>query len=100
MTFVGQDWGGLIGLRLVAEHPERFARVVVANTGLPVPGDVSQERIDAVRAFRRDAPTPTLPEMMQVLGNPDSLQLLNQDLDRVIAHLEEMSPLAAQAEAT
>jgi haloalkane dehalogenase len=32
---VGQDWGGLIGLRLVAEHPERFARVVAANTGLP-----------------------------------------------------------------
>ncbi|MGO8946481.1 MAG: haloalkane dehalogenase [Ktedonobacterales bacterium] len=35
MTLVGQDWGGLIGLRLVAEHPERFLRVVAANTGLP-----------------------------------------------------------------
>lgn len=35
VTLVGQDWGGLIGLRLVAEHPDRFARVVVANTGLP-----------------------------------------------------------------
>jgi haloalkane dehalogenase len=35
VTLVGQDWGGLIGLRLAAEHPERFARVVVANTGLP-----------------------------------------------------------------
>jgi haloalkane dehalogenase len=35
MTLVGQDWGGLIGLRLVAEHPDRFARVVAANTGLP-----------------------------------------------------------------
>lgn len=35
VTVVGQDWGGLIGLRLVAEHPERFARVVAANTGLP-----------------------------------------------------------------
>ena len=32
---VGQDWGGLIGLRLVAEHPDRFARVVAANTFLP-----------------------------------------------------------------
>jgi len=31
-----QDWGGLIGLRLVAAFPERFAAVVVANTGLPV----------------------------------------------------------------
>jgi haloalkane dehalogenase len=34
-TLVGQDWGGLIGLRLAAEHPERFARIVAANTGLP-----------------------------------------------------------------
>jgi haloalkane dehalogenase len=35
ITLVGQDWGGLIGLRLAAEHPERFARLVAANTGLP-----------------------------------------------------------------
>lgn len=35
VTLVGQDWGGLIGLRLVAEHPEHFARVVAANTFLP-----------------------------------------------------------------
>lgn len=35
ITLVCQDWGGLIGLRLVASQPERFARVVVANTGLP-----------------------------------------------------------------
>jgi len=42
-TLVGQDWGGLIGLRLVAENPDRFARVVAANTFLPTgdrnPGD-------------------------------------------------------------
>jgi haloalkane dehalogenase len=35
VTLVGQDWGGLIGLRLAAEHPDRFARLVAANTGLP-----------------------------------------------------------------
>ena len=43
LTLVGQDWGGLIGLRLVAENPDRFARVVAANTFLPTgdrhPGD-------------------------------------------------------------
>ena len=39
VTLVGQDWGGLIGLRLAAEHPHRFARIVVANTGLPT-GDL------------------------------------------------------------
>ena len=42
-TLVGQDWGGLIGLRLVAEDPDRFTRVVAANTFLPTgdrhPGD-------------------------------------------------------------
>ncbi|MFC4005082.1 haloalkane dehalogenase [Prauserella oleivorans] len=35
VTLVGQDWGGLIGLRLVAENPGRFSGVVAANTGLP-----------------------------------------------------------------
>ncbi|MGH3504895.1 MAG: haloalkane dehalogenase [Nocardioidaceae bacterium] len=35
VNLVGQDWGGLTGLRLVAEHPDRFAGVVAANTGLP-----------------------------------------------------------------
>ena len=30
-----QDWGGLLGLRLVADQPERFAGVVASNTGLP-----------------------------------------------------------------
>jgi haloalkane dehalogenase len=40
VTLVGQDWGGLIGLRLVGEHPERFARVVAANTFLPT-GDTN-----------------------------------------------------------
>jgi haloalkane dehalogenase len=35
VTLVCQDWGGLIGLRLVAERSERFARVLAANTSLP-----------------------------------------------------------------
>ena len=37
VTFFGQDWGGLIGLRVVAENEARFARVVIGNTGLPAP---------------------------------------------------------------
>lgn len=35
VTLFGQDWGGLIGLRLVAEDPDRFARVCASNTFLP-----------------------------------------------------------------
>jgi haloalkane dehalogenase len=44
VTLVGQDWGGLIGLRLAAEHPERFSSLVVANTGLPT-GDIPMPEI-------------------------------------------------------
>jgi haloalkane dehalogenase len=44
VTLVGQDWGGLIGLRLAAEHPDRFARIVAANTGLPT-GDFDMPEI-------------------------------------------------------
>jgi haloalkane dehalogenase len=40
VNLVCQDWGGLIGLRLVGEHPARFARVVAANTFLPT-GDAA-----------------------------------------------------------
>jgi len=50
VTLVGQDWGGLIGLRLVGEHPDRFARVVAANTFLPT-GDSSPG--DAFFAWQR-----------------------------------------------
>lgn len=44
ITLVGQDWGGLIGLRLAAEDSGRFARLVVANTGLPT-GDVDMPEV-------------------------------------------------------
>ena len=35
MTLFGQDWGGLIGLRVATELAPQFARIVVGNTGLP-----------------------------------------------------------------
>ncbi|ATQ42401.1 haloalkane dehalogenase [Caulobacter mirabilis] len=41
VTLFCQDWGGLIGLRLVAAYPERFAGVAVANTGLPIGGGMT-----------------------------------------------------------
>lgn len=33
-VFFGQDWGGLVGLRVVAETPDRFSHIIVSNTGL------------------------------------------------------------------
>src|SRR6202453_4769862 len=65
VTLVGQDWGGLIGLRLVAEHPGRFARVVAANTGLPT-GD--QAMPDVWLRFRevvRTAPALSVSRLVQ-----------------------------------
>lgn len=35
ITLVCQDWGSLIGLRIAAEHPDRFARITVGNGALP-----------------------------------------------------------------
>lgn len=35
ITLVCQDWGGLLGLPIGADHPDRFARLVIMNTGLP-----------------------------------------------------------------
>ncbi len=56
ITLICQDWGGLIGLRIAAEHPDRFSRIVAANTALPT-GD---ERIPAAfkvwRAFSQATP--------------------------------------------
>jgi haloalkane dehalogenase len=56
VTIVGHDWGGLIGLRLLAEHGERLAGFVATNTGLPT-GD--QQMPDVWLRFRdaiRSAP--------------------------------------------
>ncbi len=36
VTLFCQDWGGVIGLHQVANHPDRFARVIAANTGMPI----------------------------------------------------------------
>ena len=55
ITFFGQDWGGLVGLRLVAAEPDRFARVVVANTGLPTGERKPTEAFLAWQSFARDA---------------------------------------------
>jgi haloalkane dehalogenase len=66
VTLVGQDWGGLIGLRLVAEHPDRFSRVVAANTGLPT-GDHPMS--EAFLAWQRFAATAERFEIGRIVQN-------------------------------
>ena len=55
ITLFCQDWGGLIGLRLVAAFPDRFARLVIANTGLPT-GTGFSEGFNAWLAFSQNVP--------------------------------------------
>jgi haloalkane dehalogenase len=54
VTLVCQDWGGLIGLRLVAEHTDRFARVVAANTFLPTGDEPVGEAFRAWLKFSQE----------------------------------------------
>ena len=54
-TFFGQDWGGLVGLRLVAAEPERFSRIVVSNTGLPTGEHPPTDAFIAWRDFSQNS---------------------------------------------
>ena len=56
VTLVCQDWGGLIGLRLVAEQPDRFARVVAANTMLPTGDHHPGKAFLAWQKFSQEVP--------------------------------------------
>lgn len=62
-----QDWGGLIGLRLVAMWPERFRRVVAGNTSLP---DTSSNHGNAAeqKALYASIPTPTLENLFDYMS--------------------------------
>ena len=55
-TFFGQDWGGLLGLRLVADEPDRFARVVIGNSGLPTGHGPASEAFLRWQRFSQTTP--------------------------------------------
>lgn len=58
ITLFCQDWGGLIGLRVVARHPERFKRLVIANTGLPDSRRISAEMSASLAQAWPQVPVP------------------------------------------
>jgi haloalkane dehalogenase len=55
-TLFGQDWGGLTGLRVAAEHEDRFARIVAANTFLPTGDRPPGEAFLRWQRFSQEAP--------------------------------------------
>ena len=76
VTLFCQDWGGLLGLRLVAAFPERFAGVVVANTGLPV-GTPLSDGFAQWLAYSQS--TPDLP-IGQIVGRGTDRELTHAEL--------------------
>jgi len=65
ITLVCQDWGSLIGLRLAAEHPDRFARIVVANGFLPTGDRRAPAAFRIWRAFARYSPVFPIGKIVQ-----------------------------------
>jgi haloalkane dehalogenase len=64
LTFFGQDWGGLVGLRLVTARPDRFRRVAVSNTGLPVADRPPSEAFRNWQKFSREIPEFTVGKLV------------------------------------
>ena len=56
ITLFCQDWGGLIGLRLAAEHTDRFGRIVAANTGLPTGDQTPGEAFLRWQRYSQETP--------------------------------------------
>lgn len=56
ITLVCQDWGSLIGLRLAAENPQRFSRILLGNGGLPTDQTRISKAFHIWRAFSRWSP--------------------------------------------
>jgi len=55
MALVCQDWGGILGLTLPLDHPDRFTRLVVMNTALPI-GEPLSEGFAFWKSFAAKAP--------------------------------------------
>ncbi len=65
ITLVCQDWGGLIGLRIAAELPVRFARCIAANTGLPTGDGPVGDAFMAWRKFSQETATFPVGQIIQ-----------------------------------
>lgn len=64
ITLGCQDWGSLIGLRLAAAMPDRFAAITLSNGGLPA-GDAKAFAFKLWRAFSRYSPIFRIAQIVQ-----------------------------------
>jgi haloalkane dehalogenase len=65
ITLVCQDWGGLLGLTLATEQPDRFSRLVIMNTGLPTGDGPMSAEFMAWRTFASNASDMDIGEVIQ-----------------------------------
>jgi haloalkane dehalogenase len=74
ITLVCQDWGGLIGLRVASEIPDRFARLVIMNTGLPTGEGPITEAFMNWRNYVEQTPDLPIGQLMQMaMADPDRM---------------------------
>ena len=72
LVFFGQDWGGLIGLRMIADNPDKFIKISIGNTGLPYMPNTSDEVIRDVNLFRDSNTKLSLTTMFKQVSKMDS----------------------------
>ncbi|MBT1449428.1 haloalkane dehalogenase [Glaciecola sp. XM2] len=85
VRLICQDWGGLLGLRLVAKYPERFSAVVAANTMLPTGDHTPPEAFLKWQAFSQSV---ELFPVSQVIQNAT----VNEVIDEVLAAYDAPFP--------
>ena len=74
ITLVGQDWGGEIGLPVATEIPQRFARLVIMNTGLPTGDEPMGEGFLRWRQFVERTPDMSIGRVIRTSAvHPDSI---------------------------
>lgn len=74
ITLVCQDWGGLIGIRVASEQPDRFARLVIMNTGMPTGEAEIGPGFMQWRTFVENTPDLPIGQIMTAaMANPDRM---------------------------
>jgi haloalkane dehalogenase len=93
ITLVCQDWGGILGLALAGHHPERFARLVAMNTGLP---DGTQRMSEAWHEFAEFVETVEELPIGMLIQNATATDLPESVIDAYEApfHTEESKACA------